>query len=73
MLSEEQLSFDSSYVFSQGRIIDQKKNKITMETQKHLQVFSSPCLFLTLLNVMNGSSHVEIFSECPFLLCKRYT
>lgn len=49
---------DSPYVFSQGCIIDQK-NKVTMETQKHLSVFSSPCLFLTLLNLMNGSSHVE--------------
>lgn len=72
MLSEEQLSLIIlTSLYRVASLI--KKNKVTMETQKHLSVFSSLCLFLTLLNLMNGSSHVEKkFSERPFLLCKRY-
>lgn len=57
-LSKKAAFFDSPYVFSQSCTIDQK-DKVTMETQKHR--FSSPCLFLTLLNLMNGSSYVERF------------
>lgn len=58
MLSEEQLlSLILTSFYRVASLI--KKNKVTMETQKHLSVFSSLCLFLTLLNLMNGSSHVE--------------